>query len=137
MAEALNQEAAQPSLVHVYIPNPWGHDRCDATLDTDGQRRTCAQPRALHLTPAQLEAELQRLRKRVGDLERETPAGRDAAVAYAAERYLAAHAALAAAGTTPERPEAARRLADAWLTLTAAVERRDTAARSPTTTPEA
>lgn len=38
-------------------------------------------------------------------------------LALAAQEYLSAQAALAAAGVTPERPVAAKRLADAWVVL--------------------
>lgn len=45
------------------------------------------------------------------------PARRYRTAALAARAYLAAHKGLVDAGTTPERPEAARRLAEAWLVL--------------------
>ena len=44
------------------------------------------------------------------------------ALTRATRKYLEAHAALAAAGTTPERPAAAKRLADARIALNAAIE---------------
>lgn len=49
---------------------------------------------------------------------------RDLWVAQAADAYLAAHEALAAEGVGPGRPEAARKLADAWLNLTRAIKAR-------------
>jgi hypothetical protein len=48
----------------------------------------------------------------------------DCRVANAADAYLAAHEALVEAGVRPDRPEAAKRLADTWLNLTRAVRER-------------
>lgn len=126
MADALKSESL-PSIVHAFTEHPWGKDLCDAKVDDSGQVRTCARPRALHLTPAELEAELQRLRKLIDNLHNETLGGMNAAIATAADTYLFAHAVLGAVGTGPERPEAARRVADAWLALTTAVHVRRTA----------
>jgi hypothetical protein len=46
-----------PKLPHAYVPHQvWKHDRCEAAIDEGGRRRTCAEPRARHMTAEEIEA---------------------------------------------------------------------------------
>lgn len=97
---------------HAYVPNPWKKPECDAKLDDNGRPRLCggAPGAAVH---------------QPDDEERGNP---DAIAANAADAYLVAHSALIDAGMGPERPAAARRLADTWLRLQLAIAARRQAA---------
>lgn len=122
----------QRTIAHLFKDHPFGKDICDALMVENGRRRTCTRPRAEHFEEGQLEAELGRLHRLVEQLQAE-PTKLDLAVAIVAADYLFAHSVLSAVGTGPERPEAARRLADAWLALTTANRARRDAQPSITT----
>lgn len=81
------------------MPNPWSKPECDAKVDGDGRVRLCGE------SPAAAVHQL------------EQHGSIDTIVANAADAYMVAHSALFDAGIGPERPAAARRLADAWIEL--------------------